>query len=90
MVGRKNYDGSGSQWSAELAEAVMSVLMTAKLWKINPRTWLSAYLQACAEAGGRVPDNLRAFIPWQMDEARLATMRAPAHADVITPGIDTS
>lgn len=90
VVGRKNYYGSGSEWSAQLAAAVMSVLMTARLWKFNTRTWLTSYLQACAEAGGRVPDDLRAFIPWQMDESRLATMRAPGIADIVAPASNTS
>ena len=28
-----------------------SALMTVKLWRLNARTWLSAYLQACADNG---------------------------------------
>jgi len=86
VVGRKNYYGSGSQWSGELAATMMSVLMTARLWKLNARTWLSAYLQACADEGGCAPADVRAFVPWQMDAARLATMRGAA----MDQGIDTS
>jgi len=47
-----------------------------KLWQINVRTWLHAYLQACAEHGGEAPADLAAFLPWHMDAARLAAMRA--------------
>lgn len=88
VVGRKNFYGSGSQWSGELAATMFSVLMTMRRWQVNPRTWLSAYLQACAEHGNRPPPNLHAFVPWTMDAARLTAMRAPAFSH---PGrVDTS
>lgn len=81
VVGRKNFYGSGSQWSGEVGATLMSLLMTVKLWKINARAWLSAYLNACATEGGRAPNDLSAFVPWQMNEAQLAAMRAgPAKA----------
>lgn len=76
VVGRKNFYGSGSQWSGQLAASMMSLLQTVRLWGLNPRLWLSAYLQACAEAGGRVPDDWARFVPWQMDEAQLAALRS--------------
>jgi transposase len=78
VVGRKNFYGSGSVWSGQLAAAMYSVLMTVKLWGINPRTWLSAYLQACADSGNQAPQDLNAFLPWAMDEARLAALRVGA------------
>ena len=53
-----------------------SVLATLKLWGINPTTWLFAYLQACAENDHRAPSELSSFLPWTMDQARLAAMRA--------------
>jgi transposase len=82
VVGRKNFYGSGAQWSGQLAATMYSVLMTVKLWKLNARTWLSAYLQACAANGNRAPPDIDAFLPWAMDAARLAAMRAcpTAHA----------
>ena len=88
---RKNYYGSGSLWSGQLAATVYSVLMTVRLWKLNARTWLSAYLQACADNGNRAPRDIEAFLPWTMDKARLAVMRAPRPA-VLEPteGLDTS
>jgi transposase len=77
VVGRKNFYGSGSQWSGQLAATMFSVFMTMRLWQINARTWLSAYLQACAENGNRAPPDLSGFLPWTMDAARLAAIRAP-------------
>ena len=94
VVGRKNFYGSGAEWSGQLAATMYGLLMTLKLWKINPRIWLGAYLQACADNGGRVPCDLAAFLPWSMDAARLATMRAfPLNACTVTEmteGDDTS
>ena len=49
VVGRKNYYGSGSVWSAHFAAMMLSVLQTIVLWGLNPHHWLSAFLQACAE-----------------------------------------
>jgi len=75
VVGRKNYYGSGSQTSAELAATMMSLFATLDAWRINPRQWLTEYLHACAIAGGRPPQDCSDFIPWRMDETRLATLR---------------
>lgn len=77
-VGRRNYYGSGSQWSGQLAGTVLSVLGSMRLWGVNPRTWLQAYLQVCARAGGKPPDDIDGFIPWRMTPAKLAAMRQPA------------
>ena len=46
VVGRKNFYGSASQWSGQLAATMYSLMMTLRLWTINARTWLGAYLQA--------------------------------------------
>jgi len=93
VVGRRNFYGSGSQWSGQLAATLFSVLMTMRRWQINPRTWLSAYLQACAEYANGPPPDLSAFVPWTMDAARLTAMRAPAcGAPAVShpAGVDTS
>lgn len=91
VVGRKNFYGSGSEWSGHLAATMYSVLKTVKLWRLNARTWLSAYLQACADNGNRAPPDIQAFLPWSMDAVRLAAMRAcPPGARPLTQGIDTS
>ena len=91
VVGRKNFYGSGSEWSGQLAATMYSVLMTVKLWRLNARTWLSAYLQACADNGNRAPPDINPFLPWAMDAHRLAAMRACARGARPQPeGIDTS
>lgn len=76
-TGRKNYYGSGAEWSAKLAAMLFSVLQTIILWNINPRHWLTVYLTACAENGGKPPTDLTPFMPWAMDEARLGELKQP-------------
>ena len=77
VTGRKNYYGSGSIWSAQLAATLFSILQTLVLWGINPRCWLTLYLQACAENGGKAPRNIDSFLPWSMEEARRAELTRP-------------
>ena len=92
VVGRKNFYGSGSQWSGQLTAMMLSVLMTARLWKLNARTWLSSYLHACAANGNQPPPDLTPFLPWAMDARRLAEMRRPWQGSSGMPPqeIDTS
>jgi transposase len=68
--GRKNYYGSGSLWSAQLAAALFSLFKTLELWGINPRHWLSTYLGACADNGGKAPTAIAPYLPWEMNPAR--------------------
>ena len=70
VVGRKNYYGSGAVWAGELAAMLFSLFQTLRLWKLNPRQWLEAYLQACARAGGQAPGDLDEFLPWKMSEEK--------------------
>jgi transposase len=78
VVGRKNYYGSGSVWSAHLAARLLSVWQTILLWGLNPHHWLSAFLQACAETGGKSPTDLSAFLPWRMTLERREALSRPA------------
>ncbi len=77
VVGRKNFYGSGSERSAQLAAAMFTVLQTARLCGLNPRSWLLAYLQACAEQGGKPPPELSPFLPWEMDPQQKARLQKP-------------
>ena len=70
VVGRKNYYGSGSVWSGRLAAMLFSLFQTLCLWDLNPRRWLTEYLSACAEAGGRVPEPMDRFLPWNLTAAQ--------------------
>jgi transposase len=70
VVGRKNYYGSGAVWAGRLAAMMFSLLQTLTLWKLNPRLWLTAYLEACAKAGGIAPPDLANFLPWNLTDER--------------------
>ena len=76
-VGRKNYYGSGSEWSGRLATMLFSIFATLILWKINPRTWLSWYFEACAANNGKVPIDVKSFLPWNLSDNRLKELRSP-------------
>ncbi len=66
-VGRKNYYGSGSEWSGRLAMMLFSLFATLALWKINPRKWLNCYFDACAaRLSPTLPDALRRPSPETM------------------------
>ena len=70
VVGRKNYYGSGSLWSGQLAAMLFSLFQTLALWNINPRIWLTEYLRACAAAGGQAPKDVGAFMPWNLSHQK--------------------
>jgi transposase len=78
-VGRKNFYGSGALWSGRLATVLFSILATLKLWKINPRLWLNWYLQCCAEAGGKAPDDIEPFLPWNLSQDLRAKLSTTSH-----------
>ena len=73
-LGRKNYYGSGAEWAGRLATRMFSILATLKLWKINPRLWLSWYLESCAAAGGKPPRDIQPFLPWNLSDERRAAL----------------
>ena len=77
VTGRRNYYGSGSLWSALLAATLFSIFKTLVLWNINPRYWLTAYLTACAENGGLPPEDIGAFLPWNMSESQRQEFSRP-------------
>lgn len=76
VTGRKNFYGSGALWAGTLAATMYSIFATLKLYGINPRTWLNAYLQACANNGAQAPADLSTFLPWSMEAPRLEAMRS--------------
>jgi len=81
-LGRKNYYGSGSVASGHFTACLFSIFQTLKLWNVNPRKWLTRYLQACADNRGQVPDDLTCFLPWKMSAERLAKLQyVPGYED---------
>jgi transposase len=66
VVGRKNYYGSHAEWSAHLAARVWTITATAERHGLQPLAYLTDYLTACAQAGGKPPEgpDLDQFLPW--------------------------
>lgn len=83
VVGRKNFYGSGAQWSGELAVMMFTLFQTLLVWKVNPYTWLGRFFRACAEHGGTALDDVSVFLPWTMNEEELESYRrAPPPDDL--------
>ena len=40
---------------------------------MNMRTWLTWYLQSCAENGGKVHSDIDPFLPWKMSAEDVAS-----------------
>jgi transposase len=75
---RKNYYGSGCEWSGKLAVWMFSIVATLKKHRLNPRKWLTAYLQACAQAGGKAPEDVDKWLPWNLSAQQKKDMAQQA------------
>jgi hypothetical protein len=71
-VARKNFYGSHAQWSGDLACSCFTILATLRQHGICPRRYLQAYLEACARAGGKAPENREEFLPWKWSAEKKA------------------
>ena len=80
-TGRKNYYGSGAEWCGRLAAMLFSIFATLRQWHINPRAWLTWYLQACTAAPGQTPDDIEPFLPWNLSDACRAQLNAHPQPD---------
>lgn len=64
VVGRKNSYGSHSRWSAEFMADMFTLSETLRLNDINVGQFLTEYLQACADNGGKPPSDAANRLPW--------------------------
>jgi transposase len=78
-VARKNFYGSGSEWSGELACGCFTILATLRQHEICPRRYFQEYLQACARNGGQAPKDLEEFLPWRWSAEKRAAWRTQEH-----------
>ena len=76
-IGRRLSFGSGSETGARFTALMYSVIGTLTLHGIDVPRWLKAWLTACAENGGRPPDDLPPWLPWAMGEERRRDLTAP-------------
>lgn len=77
VLGRKNYYGSGSIWSGMLSAILFTIFQTLLKNDIDPQKWLLAYFEACAENGGRSPEDIDAFLPWNLSEQQKVLWQHP-------------
>lgn len=77
VVGRKNYYGSGSVWSGFLTAMLFTLLQTTLKNEVDPKAFLEAYFQACAENGGQAPKDLDDFLPWNLSDEKKDAWRHP-------------
>jgi len=89
-LGRKNYYGSGAEWSGTLAMTLFSVFATLQKWNVNTRTWLRWFLDACAKTGGGVPSDIQPFLPWNLSETQRQTMAQPIPMTLLIDAPDGS
>jgi transposase len=82
VVGRKNYYGSGAVWAGRLAAMLFSLFGTLERWQLNVRAWLTWYLTACAEAGGKVPADVASYLPWNLSEQQRERLQGCSSAAV--------
>ena len=68
VLGRKNYYGSGSLWSGTLTAILFTIFQTLLKNNIDPQKWLLSYFDACAQNGGCCPENIDAFLPWNLSQ----------------------
>jgi transposase len=66
VVARKNFYGSGALWSGRMAAILFSLFQTIQQWGMDTGKWLTAYLSACAKAGGKPPPDPQLYLPWNM------------------------
>jgi transposase len=81
VVGRKNYYGSGAVWAGRLAAILFSLFQTLTLWHLNPRLWLTAYLEASARAGGQAPPDFANYLPWNLPPERRQEWSLPGEEE---------
>lgn len=87
VLARESYYGSRAVWSGELTSHLMTIYATLEVNGINPKTWMSEYLKACAENDGLpLPDKqMQKFYPWNYaksmsaEKTSSASEQAPAN-----------
>jgi len=76
VIGRRLSFGSDSVKGAGFTATMYSVAGTLKMNGIDVRRWLREWLTACAENGGKPPDDLAPWLPWSMSEERRRELAA--------------
>ncbi len=76
VIGRRLSFGSDSEKGAGFTATMYSVAGTLAINGIDVRRWLREWLTACAENGGKPPEDLSPWLPWSMSEERRRELAA--------------
>ena len=76
-IGRRLSFGSDSGTGARFTALMYSVAGTLNLNRVDVLRWLEGWLSACADHGGRPPEDLAPWLPWSMDAPRRRELAAP-------------
>ena len=60
---------------------LFSLFATLQKWNLNPRAWLTWYLQACAQAGSQAPQNITSYLPWNLSTEQRAALTACSQSE---------
>ncbi len=77
VTARKLSFGSDSEEGAAFTAIMYSVIGTLAMNNINVRRWLHEWLEACAQNGGKPPDDLDPWLPWSMPPERRRDLMEP-------------
>lgn len=67
---RKNSYGCHSEDAAHRMARMMTVIQTLKANHINPKQWMTDFLEATAQNHGQPPDHITPFLPWNYQPTR--------------------
>ena len=76
-IGRRLSFGSDSKTGARFTALMYSVVGTLNRNRIDVLRWLQGWLAACADHGGRPPEDLTPWLPWSMAAPRRRELAAP-------------
>ena len=76
-IGRRLSFGSDSEAGARFTATMYSTVGSLALNGVDVLRWLTAWLSACADNGGRAPGDLSPWLPWSMDAERRNELMAP-------------
>ena len=76
VIGRRLSFGSDSEKGAGFTATMYSVASTLAINGIDVRRWLREWLTACAQSGGKPPQDLSPWLPWSMSEERRRELTA--------------
>lgn len=87
VLTRKGSYGSQADWAAVFVAMAWTVIFTLQQHRLNLHQYLTSYLEACAANGGRPPQDLGPWLPWeeelgceQQEQLRSLAAKAVAQA----------